>query len=172
VAIQAALDSGGTIIVPDGSYSLGSQLTISSNTHLILSKNAKMLRAWAGTSGTRPDNSTIKNENAPDASDIADVDAYTHSTWDSNIHISGGQWGHKDDDPATYRGTHVSLVGVRYGSFTSSQFNTQRSEWCTQFWVEDFNIEDLQFNVAEGSTDVSNDGVHVIGGKNVTISNI
>ena len=172
-AIQLALTAGGTVYIPDGSYILGAQLVIKSNTNLILGESAIMLRAWAGTTGQRPNNATIKNENAPLAAAInVDPGPLVPSVWDTNIHISGGQWGHKDDDPVTYRGTHVALVALRYGSFKSSQFNTQRAEWCTFFWVENFSVDDLQFNVAEGNVDVSNDALHIVGGKNITISNI
>ena len=172
-AFNEALAGAGTIYVPDGDYILESQIVIKANTNLILSKNAKMLRAWAGTNGTRPDNATIKNENALLASQIAVDPAPTYpATWDENIHIQGGQWGHKDDDVVTYRGTHIGLIACRYSSLKSTQFNTQRSEWCTTFWVENFDIRDIQINVAEGGADVSNDGIHVIGGKNITISDI
>ena len=172
-AMQNALDQKGEQFWESGTFTPEQQLIIKSDTTLVLDKNCKINRAWAGTNGSRPDNSTIKNENAPLSAAIAvDPGPLVPSVWDDNIHISGGQWGHKDDDPATYRGTHVSLLAVTNSSFKSSQFNTQRSEWCTQFWGEDFNVDDIQINVAEGSTDVSNDGIHLIGGKSVTISNI
>jgi len=173
-AIQAALDITGKILIPKGSYKTTSQLIIKSNTHLLLDKNAIILRAWSGGSGVRPDNCTIKNENALSNSELTvDPGPAVISTFDTNIHIEGGQWGHLNNDSTTYNGTHIGLIGVRYGSFTNSQFNTQAGEWNSQLWVENFNVSNVQVNtfLNDGIT-IYNDGIHVIGGKHISISDI
>lgn len=171
-AIQAALNAGGTIKFAAGNYKVTTQLVIKSNTTLLLDDNAIIRRAWAGPNGSRPDNATIKNENALTAAQLTvDPGPAVISTYDENISIVGGKWGHFNDDPATYRGTHISLVGVRGGTLTTS-FKTQRSEWCTHLWVENFHIPYVRFDVAEYSTDVSNDGLHIIGGDNISVGTV
>ena len=173
-AIQAALNITGKILIPKGSYKTTSQLIIKSNTHLLLDKNAIILRAWSGGAGVRPDNCTIKNENALSNSQLTvDPGPAVISTFDTNIHIEGGQWGHLNNDSTTYNGTHIGLIGVRYGSFTNSQFNTQAGEWNSQLWVENFNVSNIQVNTfLNDGTTIFNDGIHVIGGKHISISDI
>lgn len=171
-AWQRTLDVKGHILPVAGSTVVGAQLVIKSNTLLELDPECIMRRSWAGTNGQRPENATIKNENAPTSAQITvDPGPLVPSTFDTDIRISGGQWGHLDDDPVTYRGTHIALIAVRGGSLQTT-FKTQRSEWCTVLWIEDFDIPWLQFNVAEGGANVSNDALHIIAWKNVTVGRV
>ncbi len=170
-AFNSALTIGGHVFGRPGSTVWGVQVITKSNTFLELDPECIVRRSWAGTNGSRPDNATIKNENAPLAAAITvDPGPLVPSTFDTDIHISGGQWGHLADDAVTYRGTHVALIAVRGGSF-SGQFKTQRSEWNTVFWVEDFSIPYVDFQVADGVA-ASNDGLHIIGGKNISVGTV
>jgi polygalacturonase len=170
-AIQLALNAarlagGGRVFIGDGTYRLDSQLTIGNDTHLDMMPGAILKRNWVGVVGSKPDNATLKNYDAPaGGSFYVDPGPFVPSTYNTGIKITGGEFTVVN---STKTGSHVALYAVRNSSIRNCRFTGVEQDWNVALFGDYINVEGLDIDSGDV---VWEDGIHVLGGSHIRISN-
>jgi hypothetical protein len=90
-AFAAAVAAGGTVYTPAGTYLFNTQIVVPAGLKWILDPNAVLIKNFAGSPGDRYNNCLIRNQSSPNAATlVTNPGAWTPSTFDDDIHISGG----------------------------------------------------------------------------------
>jgi len=170
-AIQAALDAadtagGGTVFAPDGTYLIGSALTIGDNTCLWLNHNAVFLRGFADAN--KPEGATIRNKLAPDALTLrADPGPYIQTQVNKNICIRGGEW---RTDNATFVGSHINLLWVKNALLHDFRMAGVFENWNIALYGDYIKCHGIHIDNGDDSI-ILTDGIHIYGGQFIDITN-
>lgn len=152
-AFQAALDAGpARVVVPYGTYRLGSGLRIGSGRHLLVHPSAWL--RFAEGAGAGPDDFVLTNAD--------------HASGNRDIRIEGGVWDGNapgnprgPDAPGSHTGVMLNFTGVAGLTLRGMTLVDSESYFVRLGRVRDFLIEDIAFDIKHLRP--NQDGIHVSG---------
>lgn len=153
-AINAALASSYKyIFVPDGSYLVNSSILIPSNTVLVMSYNAEIVRNFSGGGSSV---ATIRNKNL------------STTNRNKNIGLVGGIIRAADN---TKTGKHIVFWGVDDLKLFKIRIRETYGDWATNF-RDCYDVSGSEIDIDTMGAEIFTDGIHITGGKRYAFSNL
>jgi len=153
-AINAALSSSYKyIFVPDGDYLVNSSILIPSNTTLVLSYNATIIRNFSGRGSSI---ATIRNK------------SLSNTNRDKNIGLFGGIIKAAD---STKTGKHIVFWGIDVLRLSQITIRDTFDDWTTNF-RDCYDTQGKGFDIDTLGSQIFTDGIHITGGKRYVFSDL
>lgn len=153
-SINAALSSPFKyVFIPDGKYLVNSSILIPSDTVLVMSYNAEIIRNFSGGGSSV---ATVRNKNL------------SSTNRDKNIGLVGGIIKAADSSKT---GKHVVFWGVDDLKLFKIRIRETHGDWATNF-RDCYDVSGSEIDIDTLGAEIFTDGLHITGGKRYTFSNL
>jgi len=141
------------IFIPDGQYLVNSSILIPSDTVLVMSYNAEIIRNFSGTGSSV---ATIRNKNL------------STTNRDKNIGLVGGILRSAD---STKTGKHIVFWGVDDLKLFKIRIRDTYGDWTTNF-RDCYDVSGSEIDIDTLGEQIFTDGIHITGGKRYAFNNL